>query len=184
LFGEYDQDALKYLGPGANSKGVLHFIDIDNDSTGTTAAAWTVLLSLMHMRHDNIPETVSLDLLFKITKLADAYDCTHVLRGFAKQWLEPIIPTIRDMTPSDREFQYALFVTSELGHAELFQALVDKFALGTCFKEDAENENQGVWSVDGQPLVLDELDDQGWTAIFGRHFTSLRQSTLPDLHVR
>ncbi|KAE8412770.1 hypothetical protein BDV36DRAFT_300570 [Aspergillus pseudocaelatus] len=63
---------------------------------GWDLEAFLILLRICHCKHHQVPRTLSLELLAKITVLVDYYECFDVLRFFADTWiscLEQDFPT-------------------------------------------------------------------------------------------
>ncbi|KAE8131575.1 hypothetical protein BDV38DRAFT_16337 [Aspergillus pseudotamarii] len=55
---------------------------------GWDLEAFLILLRICHCKHHQVPRTVSLELLAKITILVDYYQCFDVLQFFADTWIE------------------------------------------------------------------------------------------------
>ncbi|OGM40339.1 hypothetical protein ABOM_011242 [Aspergillus bombycis] len=63
---------------------------------GWDLEALLILLRICHCKNDQVPRTLSLELLAKVTVLVDYYQCFNVLRFFADTWiscLEQNFPT-------------------------------------------------------------------------------------------
>ncbi|KAJ4397602.1 hypothetical protein N0V93_001835 [Gnomoniopsis smithogilvyi] len=105
-------------GPYAESKPVSQ----------TTSPEWTValpddnpdalavLLNIVHGIFDKVPATLDRGQLFRICVLTDKYDMTHILRPWARQWMEPFL----QRSIGKKGDEYLLWIAYVLGEQDLF----------------------------------------------------------------
>lgn len=65
------------------SDGLYHVPAEDWD-----AEALLYVLQVLHLRNGQVPRTVSLEMLAKITVLIDFYECAEALQSFTERWVE------------------------------------------------------------------------------------------------
>ncbi|OLN86259.1 hypothetical protein CCHL11_04127 [Colletotrichum chlorophyti] len=83
-----------------------------------------LMLSIIHLCFDKVPERLELKPLFCFLVLADRYDATAIARPWAKKWLEAV--------KSAKSDPILLGVAYELGDTETFTMMANKI-LEDCF---------------------------------------------------
>jgi hypothetical protein len=53
---------------------------------GDDVDAMTIFLNIIHLRMDQVPETVDRRTLFNLARLVDKYDCHRTVKPFSEKW--------------------------------------------------------------------------------------------------
>lgn len=82
-------------------------------------AALCILLYLIHGRIADVPSSLSDERLYSVTVVSDKYDLTHVLRPWARTWIDSLIRTDPERwLPIDSPSR--IWIAWELGHHQMF----------------------------------------------------------------
>ncbi|KAJ6003689.1 hypothetical protein N7522_006381 [Penicillium canescens] len=65
---------------------------IEMTTSGWDLESYLILLKIINFQHDKIPQKLSLNMLAKITVIADYYGCKKVLSDSLVMWIENLAP--------------------------------------------------------------------------------------------
>ncbi|KAK8062617.1 hypothetical protein PG997_014714 [Apiospora hydei] len=86
----------------------------------------STLLGIVHAKFDDVPQTISPQELFDIAVIADKYDLTHLLKPWARAWLDQVWEN------DSKQYLSAilqLWITWVLGDQSRFVAIAHYLAL-------------------------------------------------------
>ncbi|KAI1737650.1 hypothetical protein F4680DRAFT_450910 [Xylaria scruposa] len=96
---------------------------------GFDANAMSIVLSIMHNRHDNVPKTVQLEMLVEIARIVDYVGCYDAMVLYAKTlWIPSLKPPILDL--SGTEIMLWICVAGVFREEEIFKECTRLAILG------------------------------------------------------
>lgn len=133
-------------------------------------AALLVILNIIHIKFDLVPETPGLPEVYQILSFANKYDAIGVLRPWGSDWMK-VAENAQNYDDGD-SIAMLTYVAWEFGNEELFTKMLDKLLVGS--------------SIDGlgrlttsNGVCLEDYDHLGPQDLLG----NLIRSCLPsDLH--
>ncbi|KAH8883234.1 hypothetical protein GQ53DRAFT_699818 [Thozetella sp. PMI_491] len=130
--------------------------------------ALTIILDIIHGRFDDIPQTLEVDALLNLTILTDKYDLAHLLRPWAKGWLD-FIRTHEGSSSNES----LLWIAWELGDVTMFRD-----AVWHILKSSRINRQGALINSDGE-----ELQEVSYLASFDilGHIAKIRTATIRKL---
>lgn len=96
------------------------------------ADAMGIFLSIVHGNFDDVPGTMALRPLYDLLSLTNKYDATHVVRPWARAWIQDKDVMSRTSEPE------LLCVAWELGHHSLFKDILEKIAVNVSIGKNGE----------------------------------------------
>ncbi|KAI0545279.1 hypothetical protein F4679DRAFT_483391 [Xylaria curta] len=96
---------------------------------GFDANAMSIVLGIMHNRHDNVPKAVQLDMLVEIARIVDYVGCYDVMVLYAKTlWIPSLKPPILDS--SDIELMLWICIAGVFREKDIFKECTRLAILG------------------------------------------------------